>query len=134
MNTGLRAAVALGGAAVVIAGGSAFTAANTGMTDGKVGYQQVETTGVVILSTSYNTLSSDASKMDSIVFTTAQDIDTNFTAKLTLNQGGTPVVKSCAISGTSRPWTITCNGGSTLNVAVADIASVGLTLTENEPA
>lgn len=134
MYNALKVGLALAGASAMAVGGTAFTAANTGLVAGKVGYQEVATTGVAIVSTTYTPLASDASKLDTIVFTTAQDIDTNFTAKLTLNQGGTPVVKACTITGSSNPWTITCDGGSTLGVNVADVASVGLTVTENEPA
>lgn len=136
MNTAMRMGIALGGAAVVIAGGSAFTAANTGLVNGKVGYQQVEASGVAVTSTTYNTLSSDASKMDKIVYTTGTDVGpANFTAKLTFNQATSPVVKACTIVETTADtlWTITCDGGSTLGVDVADILTVGLTVTENEP-
>ncbi len=135
MNNTMRMGVAIGGAAVVIAGGSAFTAANTGLVAGKVGYQQVTATGVEVVSTTYTPLATDASKMDEIVYTTTTNLTgVNFTAKVTFNQGTTPVVKACTITGTESPWTITCDDGSTLGVNVADILTVGLTVTENEPA
>ena len=128
-NFKLLGAVAVAG--LVAAGGSAFTAANTGVTPAIAGYQSAAVTGVAVTNVEYKVDPADGSKFSSIVFTETTDVSSNHTAKLTLDKGtGTPAVSDCTISATppatGAPGTITCL--TTANVK--EVVSVALTVAQ----
>lgn len=110
-STKLAAALAIAG--VVAAGGSAFTASNTmSQTSNVAGYGQATATGATVTKISYTSLSTDASKLASVIFTTSTNV-TGKTAKLTLKLGtaivGTPY--SCTLGtwdATNLKMDVTC--------------------------
>ena len=93
-----------------LAAGVGSTASNTMPAGGVQGYGQVVSTGATVTAVTSNPVSTDASKLDSVVFSTSTDIRTKDT-KLTLKNGSTVVgdVVNC-VEGTetASPWTITC--------------------------
>ena len=116
---------ALAGLALV--SGGAFTASNTMPAGDVQGYGQVVSTGATVTSMTTNTVSGDASKVASVVFSTTTDV-TGKTVKLTLKNGTTTVGSSyaCTTSGTASPWTITCN--TTDNPLLSSYDTSGLTV------
>jgi len=114
------------GAALVVAAGSAYTAANT-MTGATItGYGNQTATGVTVTTTTYTPLETDASLLKEVVWKTTTDIDTNYTATMTMTVSGAPVVKSCAITSTVTPWTITCDAD---DAVITNVSAVALTVT-----
>ncbi len=127
MNTAMRVGIALGGAAVVIAGGSAFTAGNTDMPATKMaGYGETQTTGVTVTKTTYTPKASEPSQLEEVVWETSTAIATaTHTATLTLKTSGATVTGTCVIAGAGSPYTITCDAGDT---EIAGITYTGLTV------
>ena len=124
MSRVLLAGVAVAGA---VATTSAFTNSNTfdatGALDDNAGYGELAVTGVTVSNVAYNPLASDASKLDSVVFTVAEDT-TDMKALLTLTVAGSP-----AAAVTCGPWTatlITCDVPDT--TPIKDVTKVGLTV------
>lgn len=110
-----------------LAAGGAFTASNTMPTGSVQGYGQTVYTGAAVTSTTVSTLSTDASKLSSVVFSTTTDVTTK-TNKMTLKSGSTVVGSpySCTVTGSVSPWTITCN--TTDNPLVSAYDTIGLTV------
>lgn len=132
MNTAMRVGIALGGAAVVIAGGSAFTDSNTLPATKTLGYGNTTATGVVTTKTTLTPLASDGSKLDSVVWEESNLAITPETHKamMTLTVSGNPSVtdSNCTIvAATATPTvgTITCTGA---NAAIANVTGVALTV------
>jgi hypothetical protein len=132
-----KSRVLLAGVAVAAAAAatSAFTAGNTSTvaaSDLKAGYGEVVVSGVRVTDVTYNPLAADASKLDSVVFTTSDDVHTQHAA-LTLKQSGTPATVigsyTCATLSpyTAGSMTITCS--ATGNPAIDSFDTVGLTVT-----
>jgi hypothetical protein len=96
-------------AALGFAAGGAFTASNTLPAGGVQGYGESVATGATVTAISTTTLSTDASKVESVAFTTTTDVSGK-TNTMTLKNGSTVVGTpySCTVSGTASPWTITC--------------------------
>ena len=128
----LLAGVAVAGA---VATTSAFTAGNntTGVTaDEKVaGYGSVVVSGVVVTDVKYNPFASDASKLANVVFTTSDNVTTQY-AWLTLKNGATQIgsYNDCAMGPyASGSMTITCSvDTSGAGVGIASFDTVGLTV------
>jgi hypothetical protein len=132
-----KSRVLLAGVAVAAAAAatSAFTASNTSTvatSDLKAGYGEVVVSGVTVTNVTYNPLAADASKLDSVVFTTSDDVSTQHGA-LTLKKSGTPVTVIGSYSGctmgayTAGAMTITCS--ATDNPDIDSFDTVGLTVT-----
>jgi hypothetical protein len=121
----LAGAVAL--SALGLAATGAFTASNTMPAGGVQGYGQVVSTGATVTSVTANTVTDDASKLASVVFSTTTDV-TAKTNKLTLKNGSTIVGSSysCTVSGSASPWTITCNTAD--NPLLNSFDTTGLTV------
>ncbi|MFM2437810.1 MAG: hypothetical protein RLZ55_621 [Actinomycetota bacterium] len=133
MNTAMRMGIALGGAAVVIAGGSAFTNSNTLPAAKTLGFGETSASGVVTTKTTLTPKSGNASLLDTVVW---EDNDTTVapathTAMLTLTVAGatTTIDADCTIvqhvADPLTQGTITCDGADT---AIAGIQKVGLTV------
>ena len=122
--------VLLAGTAVAAAGiaTSAFTNSNTfdadATADAEVGYGELAVSGVTVSNVEYKVVSTDATKLDEIVFTVGADAaDTN--QYLTITGTGIATTPfTCAPSG-AGPYLITCDAG---DVIVQDIAKVALTV------
>lgn len=113
-------------AAVTVATGSAMTAGNT-LPSTIAGYGEASVSGATISAIDYIPLTTDHSKLSSVVFTSTTDL-TLLTATMTLKNGGTQVGASpygCNVgvwSGTEM--TVTC--ATSDNPAFADFDTVGL--------
>ena len=133
-NFKLLGAVAVAG--LVAAGGSAFTATNTGVGPTIAGHQSAAVTGVSVTNVEYVVNTSDASKLSSIVFSETEDVSTGYAATLTLGKGVTATVFTrsdratitapVTATGSEADGTITC--ATTANVA--DVDSVALTVAQ----
>lgn len=125
MRTRSKLIGALAVAGVVAASGTAFTAANTGFTANEfVGYGSTTVTGVTVSNVAYNVNGTDASLLDTIVFTVAQDVTgAGYESLLTIN-GATGTRTTCTATFTTV-GTITCP----TTAAIATVTSVGLTVT-----
>ena len=102
-----------GAAALVILGvsaGGAFTASNTMPAGGVQGYGQTVSTGATVTAITVTTLTTDASKLASVAFSSTTDTTTKVN-QMTLKSGTTVVGSpySCTVTGTVSPWTITCD-------------------------
>lgn len=116
----------LGAAAVaslVFAAGSAFTAANTGVTNETVGYQSNVISGVTVSNVAYVVDIGDSSKLSSINFSVGADYSAGHTATLTINPGGSETYDTCVI--TALPDLITCATAA----PIATTLGIGLTVT-----
>lgn len=120
----LLAAVAAAG--LVAVGGSAFTAANTGVDDAFVGYDSAQISGVTVSNVEYVVDSTDASKLSSIVFTEAEDVSAGYEAILTIN-GPTTTQIACTATydSMSSTGTITC---LTPGQLIDPVTSISLTV------
>ena len=133
-----KSRVLLAGVAVAAAAAatSAFTASNTSTvaaSDLKAGYGEVVVSGVTVTNVTYNPLASDASKLDSVVFTTSDDVSTQHGA-LTLKKSGTTpatVIGSYpgCLMGTYAAGSMTITCSATDNPAIDSFDTVGLTVT-----
>ena len=119
---GAAALVALG-----VSAGGAFTASNTMPAGDVQGYGQVVSTGATVTSMTVSTLSTDASKVESVAFSTTTDV-TGKTNQMTLMDGTTVVGSpySCTVTGTASPWTITCDTAD--NPLLSDYDTTGLSV------
>lgn len=112
---------------LALAAGGAFTASNTMPAGSTQGYGQTVYTGATVTSTTVSTLSTDASKLSSVAFSTTTDV-TGKTTKMTLKNGSTVVGSpySCTVTGTVSPWTITCD--TVDNPLLSAYDTIGLTV------
>ena len=125
MNKATKFLTTIAVAGMVAASGSAFTAASTGVDDAIVGFDDNATSGVTVSNVAYNVESSDASLLDSIVFTEAEDVSTGHNIILTIN-GTTTTQIDCTATYAASVGTITCD---TTGTAVVDVDSIALTVT-----
>lgn len=107
---------ALAVAGLVAAGGSAFTASNTGMTDAKLGYGTSTVTGITVTTTAYNT-SADHSTLTDITFTTPAT-DNTIAAKMQIKDATTHAYGSDITCN----WTIATPGDLTSVELVCPVA------------
>ena len=126
----LLAGVAVAGAAVTT---SAFTNTNTLSPDNNVaGYGELAVSGVTVSNIAYNPLSSDATKLQSVVFTVDRDT-TSMSSVMTLTFAGSVVsgsTSTCASSVAAGPvYRITCT--ITAPIDIEDFDRTGLTVTSN---
>lgn len=137
--------LAAGGLAVAVAAGSAFTNSNdfSNVTSNLAGYGSINVTGVTVTHVSYNPLTSNSDKIDTIVFTIdtptsgALD-DTHQQAKLTIKDTSDAQAGSygCTIGAdSSGSQDITCSTGSpdsggTTNPYFIDVKTVGLSVSD----
>jgi hypothetical protein len=122
-------------AALAASGFNAATAGNTFTnTTNVAGYGENTVTGTTVSKINYSTLSTDATKLASVVFTAKTDI-TGFAAKMTLKNSTGVAIGASPYSCVLGTWdvllseiTVTCNTPD--NPAVSTIASTGLTVTQ----
>lgn len=124
MRTSTKLLGGLAAAAIVAAGGSAFTAANTGVDAANVGYQSATISGVSVTNVAYVVDGADASKLSDINFTETEDVSVGHQAILTIN-GPTETQTVC---DTSVIGSITCVVPAA-QAAIAGILSIALTVT-----
>ena len=112
MKKSMQIGAALAGAALVVAGGSAYTAANTLTADPVAGNSQNSVTGVTATNTAY-TYTGDGSTLavDTITYTTTEDLSalTNVSAAVTNNSSNTvtcDVSTANTIACTSVSWNV----------------------------
>jgi hypothetical protein len=116
--------------AATVATGSALTAANT-VPSSIAGYGEGTVTGAVATKVEYTPLSTDTSKLSSVVFTLSTDISV-LTATMTLKSGSTQVGASpyaCSLGlwdATTMSMTATC--ATSDNPAFSVFDTVGLTV------
>ncbi len=121
MSRVLLAGVAVAGA---VATTSAFTTSNdfSGVDNNVAGYGELAVSGATVTNIAY-TPASDVSKLQSVAFTTSNNIS-GASATMGLTKAGNPVTapNSCSVVGT----TITCT--LTTPLLFADFDKVGLTV------
>jgi hypothetical protein len=129
MSRVLLAGVAVAGA---VATTSAFTAGNTftagALADDNAGYGEVTATGVTVSNIAYNPLSSDATMLDTVVFTVGESTS-DMNALLTLSGSGGVLgggAVTCVYSFANPAHLLTCDVPNT--VEIEDITKVGLTV------
>ncbi len=96
---------------VVAATGSASTASNTLPAGGVSGYGQVVSTGAIVTAVTDTLVTTDASRLASVAFTSSTDV-TGKTVKMTLKSGTTVVGSpyACTLGAYSTgSMTITCD-------------------------
>jgi hypothetical protein len=124
----LFAGTAVAAAAVAT---SAFTNSNTfhagGAADDNVGYGELAVSGVTVSNVAYTPVSTDATVLDTVVFTVTEDAG-DMVPYLTLTDASDAKLGSspftCVPSGTG-PYLVTCDVDS---VVIKDITKVGLTV------
>jgi hypothetical protein len=125
-----KSRVLLAGVAVAAAaaGTSAFTGSNTMPTPTHLGYGEITATGATITQIHYTPNGTDASNIDSVVFTTTTDISGQV-ATMTLKSGGSVIATytPCALSAYSVTMTITCDTSGSART-FQDFDAVGLTI------
>lgn len=114
-------------AALGFAAGGAFTASNTMPASTIQGYGQVQDTGAAVTAVTTNTLSTDASKVASVVFTTTTNV-TGKTATMTLKNGATVVGSpyTCTLGTYSTTMTITCATGDNPSLSAYDTTGLSV--------
>ena len=138
MRTSVKIISALSVAGLALAAGSAFTTSNdfTGVSLVS-GYGQVVATGATITAVSDTLLSTDHSKLDSVVFTSSTDV-TGKTVSMTL-KNGTSVVGNytCNTTTPTTAWAsgtmqFTCSTATSINGTttplLSDFDTTGLTV------
>lgn len=130
MRKSVKIISALSVAGLAVAAGSAFTASNTLPDGGVSGYGQSVATGATITTISKTLLSTDNSKLASVVFTSSTDV-TGKTVSMTLKNVATVVGNpyTCAL-GTwdtvGLTMTITCATAN--NPLLNTFDTIGLTV------
>jgi hypothetical protein len=118
-------------AATIIAG-TASTAGNTVPANGVAGYGQVTVSGLAVSNVAYVVDSADASKLESIVFTTkdlanAKDSKGQLTTNASTSDCNAPVLNDQATVDTADDtYTFTC----LRSVAITAVSTVGFTATK----
>lgn len=113
MNKALQLAVALGGAGIIVAAGSAYTANGiSGMPGNAVfGTDTTAVTGATISATDY-TITGNV--INAVIYTTTADMTGN-TATLVAT-GGTPAAATCVIATTTTTCTVADPGWDSATV------------------
>ena len=121
-----RVLLAGAGVAAAVATTSAFTNSNTFIgNDDNAGFGEVAVTGVEVSNVAYNPLTSDASKLDTIVFTVAEDI-ADSKSFLTVSTAGGPIASGAITCGTWSATKVTCDVPDTTNIK--DVTKIGFTV------
>lgn len=112
MRKSVKLITALSVAGLATAAGSAFTASNTLPAGGVSGYGESVATGATITAVNDTLLSTDHSKLASVVFTSSTDV-TGKTVSMTLKNGSTALgggnPYACSLGTyTAGSMTITC--------------------------
>jgi hypothetical protein len=102
------------------AGQNTFSSANNA-----AGQNSQAVSGYTVSAPTYNLNATTPTNIDSVVFTATGSVIPT-TAKIKLNSS----YKTCAVTGSSSPWTITCNNGSTLGEAVSTATTFDVLLTQ----
>lgn len=143
MRTSTRFLAGLAAAGVVAAGGSAFTAAGTGVDAHYASFDEAAVSGVTVTNIAYNTVASvngsaaDASRLSSIVFSVTESVpDADYDQVLTVTTGRTNPTTAqytCdyAAGVASAPNTLTCAVSS---LKVEDVDKVSLSVTPHHVA
>lgn len=107
MNKAMQLGAALGGAALVVAAGSAYTDAVSGLpAAGVYAFGSTTYTGVAVTGVAYAQDAADPSLLDGVTYTTTTDVDSGYTAKLYFN--GDPTPHACTINAFTTTGTIEC--------------------------
>jgi hypothetical protein len=118
-------------AGLAMSGAGAFTASNTMSQSSNVaGYGQSTATGATVTDIAYTSVATDASKVDSVAWTTSTDI-TGKTAKMTLKLGTTLVGSYSCTLGTYdallTKQTATCDVTDNLEYTAFDATGFAVT-------
>jgi uncharacterized spore protein YtfJ len=117
---------------LAMSGAGAFTATNTmSQTSNVAGYGQATATGATVTDIAYSSVSTDASKVDSVTWTTSTDV-TGKIAKMVLKLGTTVKGSYSCTLGTwdaiNSKMTIACDVTDNLEYVAFD--ATGLTVTD----
>jgi hypothetical protein len=136
MRVSTKILVAGAAAALVAAGGSAFTAGNTIASGSKVGYGDTTVSGISVSDVQYVVSATDGSKIDKVKFVSTDSTASNSTGTLTIKDGSGVLVVSSLSCGTptadtSTPvkYTFTCD--PTTDPAATAVVTVGFTVTKS---
>lgn len=119
---------------LALSGAGAFTASNTMSESSNVlGYGQSTATGVTVTDIAYTPLTTDNSKLQSVVFLSTDNLSAGVgkTAKMVLKGSGGSVLGnySCTIGAYLVTNTITCATGD--NPLIADVTATGITVVDS---
>jgi len=121
-----RVLLAGAGVAAAVATTSAFTNSNTFTgNDDNAGFGEVTVTGAVVSNVAYNPLASDASKLDTIIFTVTEDL-TDSKSFLTVSTSGGPIASGAITCGAWAATLVTCDVPDTTNIM--DVTKIGFTV------
>ncbi len=131
MRTSMKIAVAAAGAAVVMVGGTAFTAANTVPAEQGAGYGSTTATGLTV-ATMVITPAANPVNLASVVYTALGDYSNvnGYTIQLSTGNGVTVIDSDCVSEVAAGTTTVTCAPESP-PVTIASITNLGLTATQN---
>ena len=124
MKTRRQIGAALAGAALVVAGGSAYTAANTLTADPFMGDASNSVSGVTVTSTDFTYTDSSGDTLKSIVYNVSDDLTTNGTTTAAVTPTGTGALVDCTVSQSA----ITCDDGGGLGWTVANLTAIALSV------
>ncbi len=128
MNTTIKLAAALGGAVLVAAGGTAFTASNTVPTNFVAGYGEAAVTGAV-LENVHNTFSDDGTMIITTLLTFADPVQGQ-TIKASLAAEGADLGTTCVV-GSSPFDTATCTWAGTTGISTKDADSLAVLVSKD---
>ncbi len=123
MRTSYKFFAGVAAAGLVIASGSAYTAANTVPANTGAGYGSTTATGVTVATMTVNPAANPIN-LGSVVYTVASDVSS---MDFVLSNNGVVVTAACGASYSNPTTTITCTPDST--TTIASITSFGLTAT-----
>ncbi len=113
-------------AGVLAVGTTGFAGQNTfAASSNAAGQNSQAVSGYTVSAPTYNLNATTPTNIDSVVFTATGTVIPT-TAKLKLSSS----YKSCAVTGSASPWTITCNNGSTLGETVSGATTYDVLLTQ----
>ena len=119
----LPAVVSIG---VLSLGTSAFATSNTfSASTNTAGQNSQAVSGYTISAPTYNLNTTNPANIDSVVFTATGSV-IPATTKVKLSSA----YKSCGITGSASPWTITCNNGSTIGETVSGTTTFDVLLVQ----
>ena len=126
MKKSMQIGVALVASALLVAGGSAYTAANTLTADPLIGDGSNSVSGVTVTTTDYTYTDSSGDTLDSVVYTVSDDLTTNTTTTAAITPAGTGTTSACTITNAT---TITCDHATVgLGYTVADLTAIALSV------
>lgn len=132
MRNSTKVVAALGGAALVVAAGSAFTASNSVPAAGLDGYGATAVSGLTITAMHINPTAADPALLDTVTYTTSTTLATGGNpdvVTLTLNPGvpAQETFDTCVVTGTAGSQLITCTPTTPGDITIASIEGLGLT-------